>query len=102
MPLPPEPPDEDRTLLVDPVEFRKWLEGARDAKLLPPSVVVGPDRERQIAKQILASLPPHGEVAWHGTNGRPCPCLTCSRGWTRFLDANGLIKLPTEFHKRAG
>lgn len=33
---------------------------------------------RQKAAAILDALPPWPDIYWHGADGQPCPCATCS------------------------
>jgi hypothetical protein len=36
--------------------------------------------DHELATEILAALPPHPELYWHGTNGKSCPCAGCCAG----------------------
>jgi hypothetical protein len=77
-------------------KVREIIERHRAAGHLPLTTIVGDEREKQQARQILDSLPPNGEIYWHGADGRPCPCSSCVLAVTRLMDANGLIKMPAK------
>jgi hypothetical protein len=88
---------------VDRIEVstvRLLIERLRGAGTLPATTLVGTDRDRQEAQRVLDGLPPNGELCWHGADGRPCPCLSCSSTNSRSLDANGLIKMPAKEPRR--
>jgi len=34
-------------------------------------------KAREQAKELLAALPPHPQIYWHGSNGKLCPCGAC-------------------------
>lgn len=54
-----------------------------DDEAVSQSTYLGPLRQK--ARAILDAMPPHPELYWHGKNGRPCPCGSCSSAGPRLL-----------------